>query len=83
MDQDISVPKCVKLARMSKKSYELLCKIFAAVRGRTKGKLEPILWKRFIGCACGNFSNFERHKQKGLTATGYNPVDENDKKYFD
>ena len=31
VDQAFSVPKCVRLARMSEKSYELLCKMFSAV----------------------------------------------------
>ena len=47
MDQDFSVPKCLSLARMSEKSYELLCKMFAAVPERTKDELEPILEKKF------------------------------------
>ena len=36
VDQAFSVPKCVRLARMSEKSYELLCKMFSAVSERTK-----------------------------------------------
>ena len=36
VDQAFSVPKCVRLARMSEKSYELLCKMFSAVPERTK-----------------------------------------------
>ena len=31
VDQAFSVPKCVRLTRMSKKSYELLCKMFSGV----------------------------------------------------
>ena len=49
VDQTFSVPKCVRLARMSEKSYELLCKIFSAVLGRTKEELESILGKKFMG----------------------------------
>ena len=79
VEQAFSVPKCVRLARMSDKSYELLCKMFAAVPKRTKGELEPILGKKFMGYASGNFSSFERQKQKGSTATDYSAVDENDK----
>ena len=79
VDQAFSVPKGVRLARMSEKSYELLCKKFAAVPERTSEKLEPILGKKFMGYASGIFSNFERQKQKGSTATDYNAVDENDK----
>ena len=78
MDQAFSVPKCVRLARMSEKSYELLCKIFSAVSERTKEELELILGKKFMGHASGNFSEFERQKQKGSTVTDYNAEDEND-----
>ena len=49
VDQDFSVPKCVRLARMSEKLYKLLSKMFAAVPGRTKDELEPILGKKFMG----------------------------------
>ena len=78
MDQAFSVPKCVRLARMSEKSYELMCKIFSAVSERTKEELELILGKKFMGHASGNFSEFERQKQKGSTVTDYNAEDEND-----
>ena len=78
VDQAYSVPKCVRLAIMSEKSYELLCKMFSAVAERTKEELESILGKKFIGYASGNFSDFERQKQKGSTVTDYNAVDENE-----
>ena len=78
VDQTFSAPECVRLARMSERSYKLLCKIFAAVPGRTKDKLELLLGKKFMGYARGNFSNFERHKQRGSTATDYNAVNKND-----
>ena len=60
VDQAFSVPKCLRLARMSEKFYKLLCKLFAAVPGRTKNELEPILGKNFMGYASGNFSDFEK-----------------------
>ena len=75
VDQAFSVPKCARLARMS---CELLCKMFSAVPERTKEELESILGKKFMGYASGNFSDFERQKQKGSTVTDYNAVDEND-----
>ena len=78
VDQAFSEPICVRLARMSEKPYELLCKMFAAVPERTKDELEPILGKKFVGYASGNFSDFERHKQRGSTATDYKAVGEND-----
>ena len=78
VDQAFSVPKCVGLARLSEKSYELLCKMFSAVSERTKEELESILGKKFMGYVSGNFSDFERQKQRGSTVTDYNTVDEND-----
>ena len=78
VDQAFSVPKCVRLARMSEKSYDLLCKMFSAVPERTKEELESILGKKLMGYVSGNFSDFERQKQRGSTVTDYNTVDEND-----
>ena len=69
-----SVPKCVRTARISEKSYELLCKMFSAVPERTKEELESILGKKFMGYVSGNFSDFERQKQRGSTVTDYNAV---------
>ena len=58
VDQDFSVPKCLRLARMSEQSNKLLCKMFSAVPERTKEELEPILGKKFMGYASGNFCDF-------------------------
>ena len=76
MDQAFSVPKCVRLARMSEKFYELLCKIISTVSERTKEEIDLILEQNFMGYASGMFSDFERQKQKGSTVTDYNVVDE-------
>ena len=70
--------KCVRLAKITEKSHELLCKMFSAVSERTKEELELILGKKFVGYASGNFSDFERQKQKGSIVTDYSAVDEND-----
>ena len=78
VDQAFSVPKCVRLKRISKKSYNLLCKIISAVLERTKEELESILGWKFMGYVSGNSSDFERQKQRGSTVTDYNTVDEND-----
>ena len=78
VDQAFSVPKCVRLTRMSEKSYELLCKMFSAVPERIKKELESILGRKFMGHVSGNFSDFERQKQRGSTVTDYNTVDKND-----
>ena len=78
VDQAFSVPKCVRLTRMSEKFYELLCKMLSAVPERTREELELILGKTFMGYVSGNFSDFERQKQRESTVTDYNTVDEND-----
>ena len=79
VDQAFSVLKCVRLARMSENSYELLCRIFSAVPERFQEELESILGKKFMGYVSGNLSDFERQNQRGSTVTYYNTVDENDK----
>ena len=43
VDEAFSVSKCVRLTTMSEKSYELLCKMFAAIPERIKEELDPIL----------------------------------------
>ena len=55
--QAFTVANCLRLARMSEKSYELLCYMFAAVQERTKDELEPILGKKFMGYTSKNFSH--------------------------
>ena len=61
------MPEC------QKKTYELLCKIFAAVTKRSKDKpdqiLERISW---------DFSDFETQKQRGSLDTEYDAVDGTD-----
>ena len=58
------MPKCIRFARMSEKSYEWLCKLFAAVAERISENLEPILGKTFMGFASWNFSGFETEAEK-------------------
>ena len=60
------------------KFFKLLCKNFSAVPERTKEELESILRRKFMGYVSGNFSDFERQKQRGSTVTDYNTVEEND-----
>ena len=43
IDQLFFVPKCVRLARMSEKSYDLLAKIFRAVPKRSEGELQDVV----------------------------------------
>ena len=62
----------------SKSNGESEVEMFSAVPERTKEELESILGKKFMGYASGNFSDFERQRQKGSTKTDYSVVDEND-----
>ena len=50
----------------------------AAVPGRTKADVEPILGKSFKESGGGKLSDFERHKMRESTATVYNAVYESD-----
>ena len=43
VDQLLSVPKCVRLARMSERSYDLLTKIIRAVSKRSEGELQDVV----------------------------------------
>ena len=67
VDQAFSVPKCVRLARMSEKSYGLLHQMFAAVPERTKEDLEPILRKKFMGYASGKDKSRKGQQQQITT----------------
>ena len=71
VDQAFSVPKCVRLASMSEKFFEVLCKMFATVLERTKDELEPIFGEKFLEYAIGNLIILERQRHKGSTATDF------------
>ena len=43
VDQFFSVPKCVRLARMSERSHDLLAKIFRAIPKRSEGELQDVV----------------------------------------
>ena len=48
VDQLFSVPKCVRLARMSERPYELLSKIIRAVPKRSEGELQDVVDEEFM-----------------------------------
>ena len=48
-NQTFSVPKCVRLARMSERSYELLCKIVTAEPDLNKNVMKTTLGNFFMG----------------------------------
>ena len=53
-------------------------KVFSSYRERSNEELELVLEEQFMEYASGNFSDFERQKQKGSTVTDYKAVEEND-----
>ena len=65
IDQLFSVPKCVRLARMSERSYDLLAKIFRAVPKRSEGELKDVVGKEFLRLSEGNVSEFQKQKASG------------------
>ena len=67
-----------KTSENVRKILRVTVQMFSAVPEKTKEELESILGKKFMGYASGNFSDFERQKQRGSTVTDYNAVDEND-----
>ena len=58
VDQLFSVPKCVRLARMSEGSYDLLVKIIRAVPKRSEGELKDVVGEEFMRLNEGNVSEF-------------------------
>ena len=48
VDQLFSVPKCVRLARMSERSHDLLAKIIRAVPKRSEGELQDVPDEEFM-----------------------------------
>ena len=71
VDQAFSVPKCVRLARMSEKSYKLLCKMISAVPERTKEELESILgqesWDTPVGISVTSKDRSRKGQQSQVT----------------
>ena len=60
IDQLFSVPKCVRLARMSERSYDLLAKILWAVPKRSEGELQDVVGEEFMRLDEGNV--FQKQK---------------------
>ena len=62
VDQFFSVPKCVILARMSERSYDLLAKFIRAVPKRSEGELQDVVGEEFMKLNEGNVSEFQKQK---------------------
>ena len=78
VDQLFSVPKCVRLARMSERSYDLLAKIFRAVPKRSEGELQDVVGEEFMRLNEGNVSEFEKQKASGALPTEFPTIEEKD-----
>ena len=78
IDQLFSVPKCVRLARMSEKSHELLTKILQAVPERSRDEMEEIVGEDFMKWGEGNISDFQRKKAKRMMSSDFPTIDEKD-----
>ena len=77
-DQLFSVPKCVRLARMSERSYDLLTKIIRAVPKRSEGELQDVSGEEFMRLGEGNVSEFQKKKASGALPTEFPTMDETD-----
>ena len=78
VDQLFSVPKCVRLARMSKRSYDLLAKIIRAVPKRSEGELQDVVGEEFMRLNEGNVSEFQKQKASGALPTEFPTIEEKD-----
>ena len=76
VDQLFSVPKCVRLARMSERSYDLLTKIIRAVPKRSDGELQDVVGEKFMRLSEGNVSVFQKKKASGALPTEFPTMDE-------
>ena len=78
VDQLFSVPKCVRLARMSERSYDLLAKIFRADPKRSEGELQDVVGEEFLRLNEGNVSEFQNQKASGALPTEFPSIEEKD-----
>ena len=78
VDQLFSVPKCVRLARMSERSYDLLVKIIRAVPKRSEGELQDVVGEEFMRLNEGNVSEFQKQKASGALPTEFHTIEEKD-----
>ena len=78
VDQLFFVPKCMRLARTSERSYDLLTKIIRAVPKRSEGELQGIVSEEFMRLNEGNMSEFQKKKASGALPTEFPTMDEKD-----
>ena len=78
VDQLFSVPKCVRLDRMSERSFDLLAKIIRAVPKRSEGELQDVVGEEFMRLNEGNVSEFQKQKASGALPTEFPTIEEKD-----
>ena len=78
VDQFFSVPKCVSLARMSERSFDLLKKIIRAVPKRSEVEMQDVVGEEFMRLSEGNVSEFKEKKASGALPTEFPTMDERD-----
>ena len=78
IDQLFSMPKRVRVSRMSETSHELLTKILWAVPERSRDRLKEIVGENFVKLGDGNVSNFQKKKASGMMANDFPTIDEKD-----
>ena len=76
VDQLFSVPKCVRLGRMSERSYDLLTKTIRAVPKRSGGELQDAVVEDLTRLSEGTVSEFQKKKASGALPTEFPIMDE-------
>ena len=78
VDRAFSIPKCVRLARMSHHSHRLLRKILGTVPRAQRDDLSEICREELLGLEGGNTSDFERQNAIGKPMNSVHVQEEND-----
>ena len=78
IDKTFSVPKCVRLARMSHNSHRMSQKMLGAAPGDRMEYLSGIWRDVLLSLEKENTSDFERQNTIGKTTNSFQAVDEND-----
>ena len=74
IDKAFSIPKCVRLARMSHHLHRLLKKILGAVPEDKRGNLSKIWGEELLSLESENTSDFERQNTIGKAMNSAQPM---------
>ena len=78
IDKTFSIPKCVRLARMSHHSHRLLKKILGAVPGDQRENMSEIWGEELLSLEIENTSDFERQNTIGRAMISASAIEDND-----